>query len=51
LRKVPYLLVVGDREVEQGTISVRDRRGQDLGIFDLEKLAARLGDEVANRTH
>jgi len=51
LRKVPYLLVVGDREVEQGTISVRDRRGQDLGIFGLDELAARLGDEVANRTH
>jgi len=51
LRKVPYLLVVGDREVEKGTISVRDRRGQDLGIFGLEALAARLGDEVANRTH
>jgi threonyl-tRNA synthetase len=51
LRKVPYLLVVGDREVEKGTISVRDRRGQDLGIFGLEEFAARLGDEVANRTH
>jgi threonyl-tRNA synthetase len=51
LRKVPYLLVVGDREVEKGTISVRDRRGQDLGIFGLEELAARLGGEVANRTH
>jgi threonyl-tRNA synthetase len=51
LRKVPYLLVVGDLEVEKGTISVRDRRGQDLGIFGLEELAARLGGEVANRTH
>ena len=51
LRKVPYLLVVGDREVEKGTISVRDRRGQDLGIFGLEELAPRLGGEVANRTH
>uniref|UniRef100_UPI0016AB9090 threonine--tRNA ligase n=1 Tax=Hydrogenophaga sp. TaxID=1904254 RepID=UPI0016AB9090 len=31
LRRVPYLLVVGDREVEEGTVAVRTREGQDLG--------------------
>ena len=31
LRRIPYLLVVGDREVEEGTVAVRTREGQDLG--------------------
>jgi len=51
LRKVPYLLVVGDREVEQRTLAVRDRKGKDLGAIGLEDLAARLGEEIAQRTH
>jgi threonyl-tRNA synthetase len=51
LQKVPYLLVVGDREVEQRTIAVRDRKGKDLGTIVLDELVARLGEEVANRTH
>jgi threonyl-tRNA synthetase len=51
LQKVPYLLVVGDREVEQRTIAVRDRKGKDLGTIGLDELVARLGEEVANRTH
>lgn len=51
LQKVPYLLVVGDREVAQRTVAVRDRKGKDLGTIDLADLVARLGDEVANRTH
>ena len=33
LRRVPYLLVVGDREVEQGSVAVRTRDGEDLGTF------------------
>ena len=51
LQKVPYLLVVGDREVEQRTITVRDRKGQGLGTIGLDELIARLGEEVINRTH
>jgi len=51
LRKVPYLLVIGDREVAQGTLAVRDRTGQDLGTLDLDALVARLDEEVANRVH
>jgi len=51
LQKVPYLLVVGDREVVQRTVAVRDRKGQDLGTLDLADLDARLGEEVAHRTH
>ncbi len=51
LQRVPYLLVVGDREVATRTLSVRDRRGQDLGSLGLEDFVHRLGDEVASRTH
>jgi threonyl-tRNA synthetase len=51
LQKVPYLLVVGDREVEDRAISVRDRKGKDLGTFGLDELVARFGEEVASRIH
>ncbi len=47
LQRVPYLLVVGDREVEARQVAVRDRSGKDLGSFDLQGLAARLAEEVA----
>ncbi len=40
LQKVPFLLVAGDREVEQGLIAVRSRSGEDLGTFSPESLAA-----------
>ncbi|MFZ0788794.1 MAG: threonine--tRNA ligase [Chromatiaceae bacterium] len=49
LQRVPYLLVVGDREVEAGQVAARDRTGKDLGSFDLEPLIARIGAEVLAR--
>jgi threonyl-tRNA synthetase len=51
LQKVPYLLVLGDREVENGTVAARDRKGQDLGTLGLEDFMSRLGQEVATRSH
>ena len=51
LQRVPYLLVIGDREVETRTLAVRNRQGQDLGTFELDAFIARLGEEVANRIH
>jgi len=51
LQKIPYLLVVGDREVAQRTVAVRDRKGKDLGTLDLADLIARLDEETVNRTH
>jgi len=51
LQKVPYLLVLGDREVENGTVAARDRKGQDLGTLSLADFMSRLGQEVAARTH
>jgi len=49
LQRVPYLLVVGDREVETSTIALRDRKGQDLGVVGVDAFVARLADEVAHR--
>jgi len=51
LQKVPYLLVVGDREVERRTLAVRDRKGTDLGATGLENFTARLGEAIVHRTH
>jgi threonyl-tRNA synthetase len=45
LHKVPWLLVVGDREKETGTVSVRTRAGEDLGSMTLAALAGRLEAE------
>jgi threonyl-tRNA synthetase len=49
LQRVPYLLVVGDRERDQGTVAVRTRKGEDLGSMPLSALVDRLAGEVANR--
>jgi threonyl-tRNA synthetase len=46
LQRVPYLLVVGDREREQGLVAVRSRSGEDLGTMTAEAFAARLRDEA-----
>lgn len=48
LQRVPYLLVVGDREMEQGSLSVRLRSGEDLGVMKLEEFAQRLAEDVKN---
>ncbi|GAB2621497.1 threonine--tRNA ligase [Novilysobacter erysipheiresistens] len=45
LQRVPYLLVVGDREKETGTIAVRTRGGEDLGSMSVTEFAARLREE------
>jgi threonyl-tRNA synthetase len=50
LQRVPYLLVVGDREVEQDTLAVRDRHGQDLGTLGVDAFLEILATGVANRT-
>jgi threonyl-tRNA synthetase len=49
LSRVPFLLVVGDREVEEGTVAVRTRSGEDLGSMDIESFAQHLESDVARR--
>ncbi|AKH19938.1 threonine--tRNA ligase [Sedimenticola thiotaurini] len=50
LAKVPYLLVVGDREMEEGTVAVRTRGGEDLGSMTVEAFAQRMRDEISRRS-
>jgi threonyl-tRNA synthetase len=50
LKKVPYMLVVGDREVESGQVAVRHRDHGDLGADDLANLVTRLNKEIAEKT-
>lgn len=45
LQRVPYLLVAGDREKENGAVAVRTRTGEDLGTMSVEDFAARLRGE------
>ncbi len=50
LQRVPYLLVVGDREVEQGMLAVRGRKGEDLGSVGVDAFLGMLTEETQNRT-
>ncbi|MGQ3892139.1 threonine--tRNA ligase [Legionella sp. CNM-4043-24] len=49
MQKVPYLLVIGDKEVENRTVSVRTREGKDLGIMSIDAICDLLGQEVQAR--
>ena len=49
LQKLPYQVVVGDKEVETEVVAVRARGNQDLGQMSLEALIARLKDEILTR--
>ena len=49
VRKVPYMLVVGGREAEQGTVSLRPRTGEDRGAIPLDRLVTDLAAEIAAR--
>ncbi|MBD3610792.1 MAG: threonine--tRNA ligase [Gammaproteobacteria bacterium] len=49
LQKIPYLLVIGDREVEENTVAVRTRSGEDLGSMPVEAFAEVLAADVASR--
>jgi threonyl-tRNA synthetase len=49
LQKVPYLLVVGDKEVESGSLAVRTRSGEDLGTLSIEEFVALLSQDVTRK--
>ena len=49
LEKIPYMLVVGDRDIENKTVSVRTRGGEDLGAMSLEEFSAKLDEEVRTK--
>jgi threonyl-tRNA synthetase len=51
LLKIPFMLVLGDREAEAGTVAVRSRRGGDLGAEPLDAFLARARDLVASKSN
>ena len=50
MQRVPYLLIVGDKEVEATSVTVRTQKGVDLGNFRLPEIIQRLVDEVSTRS-
>jgi threonyl-tRNA synthetase len=48
LSKIPYMLVIGDREAESSSVSVRRHKGGDEGTFTLDELITKLNDEIAS---
>ena len=49
LQRTPYMLVVGDKEAEEGTVSVRHRKDGDLGSMTLEAFMDKMRAEVESR--
>ena len=50
VRKVPYMLVVGEREAQNGTASVRRRTGEDAGAIPVERIVSDLAAEIGSRS-
>jgi threonyl-tRNA synthetase len=50
LKRVPYMLVVGDKEMESGQVAVRSRAGEDMGSMSVEDFITLISKEVAEKT-
>ncbi len=50
LQKIPYMLVAGDKELENGTISVRTRSGEDKGSMSVDEFARQIAEEIRTRS-
>ncbi len=50
MQKIPYMLVVGDRDMENGTVSVRTRKGEDLGAMTPDAFLAKALAEIAGKS-
>jgi len=46
LQKTPYLLVIGDREAENGAVAVRTRSGEDLGVMSVEDFVKLANEQI-----
>ena len=50
LQKIPYMLVLGEKEKESGNVAVRNRKKGDLGVMSFEQLADKLQREIAEKS-
>jgi len=51
MEKVPYMLIIGDKEAEDGTVSVRSRKDSDIGVMPLEDFLAKIQEEIETKAH
>ena len=49
MQRVPYLVIIGDKELEEQRITVRTQKGEDLGSLTISEFAERLTQEIADR--
>jgi threonyl-tRNA synthetase len=49
LRRVPYLVVIGEREAQDNAVAVRTRKGEDLGVMSLDEFMTTLNEDIARR--
>jgi len=49
LKRVPYMLVVGDKEMEAGEVAVRNRKGDDLGKMSIDEFLVKVGQDIADK--
>jgi threonyl-tRNA synthetase len=49
MQKIPYLLVIGDKEISANTVSIRERGKGDIGAMDIEKFVEKIKQEVINK--
>ncbi|MDA7792714.1 threonine--tRNA ligase [Glaciecola sp.] len=49
LKRVPYMLVVGDKEMEAGEVAVRTRKGDDLGKMSIDEFLVKVGQDIADK--
>ena len=50
MQKIPYMLVVGDKEAESGSVAVRTRAGGDEGVMTVEEFLAKCLKEIAEKS-
>lgn len=49
IEKIPYMLIIGDREVEQGKVAIRTREEKDLGAMDTKEFIKKITEEIAEK--
>lgn len=50
VEKIPYMIIVGGREAENNTISVRQRDGQDIGVLQLDEFLEKITDQISKKS-
>jgi threonyl-tRNA synthetase len=51
MQKLPYLIVIGDKEMASGAVAVRARGGQDLGVMSLENFSQKIAADIARKSN